>query len=216
MINQLPIPQAGFLVKIPRDNHERIVAPSLKPPEMKPVENSRIPMVRFVNEQHKELKLPCSKRVFEKVLGKRRKKAAHTGLDLQIYTTFVLVQERASNTIVGVDAFPQREIMHNFKPVDEPAHGTLVMLIDPETGDMTVEDFPSDVNNGNVLQLMAEIDRIGQIKVGDMFSGFQVQTIADGRVYFNTDEVEDADELIDDDNIFYATGTDIGGIGTGK
>lgn len=210
------MPQAGGLIKLPRDNHIRIFAEGMKPPEPKLVNNTPVYQLRYVSSTHKEIKIPCTQEVYRRALGKRSDKRPHTGLDMQIYHRFFLVMDRTTNLVTGVDMYPHRVAFHSLTRADDPTHGCLVMTIDARTGDMTVEDFPGDVTEAHIHALLSRLDPEGEIVVGDNYAGFRAESIAGGRVFFNIDELPDHASSVDEDDIYRVTPTGVGsGYGIG-
>lgn len=194
--------QVGAFDKLPRNSHNRIPAENMKPPEPKMVNGAPIYQLRYVSPQHKELKIPCTEPVFRRALGQRSRRRAHTGLDMQIYHRFVLVQDVATKLVVGVDMYPYRLVMHGLKRTDEPQHNCLVMSINPTTGDMTVEDYPGEVSEGHILNLLSAIDPLGRLDIGQTYNGFTVESIAAGRIFFNIHNLPDFGEEGDEDAIW--------------
>lgn len=199
--------QTGGLVKKVRGEHQRILAANLKPPEKRqlggtPDEPIYEYYVRYVTQQGKELRLPCSEEVFARVFGRRSDRRAHTGLDMQVYSHFILSYDNKEKKVTGVDVYPNRPVMHNLPRADAPEHGNLVMAINAQSGDMTIEDYPDDVNEGHMISLLNAVNKAGEISVGQDFAGFEVSSIAGGRVYFNIDNLPDAAEAIDEEAIF--------------
>lgn len=207
--------QLGGLTKRPRNQHRRIRTTNIKPPEQRLVGTKTVCSVRYVTTDHKERKLPCTPEVFHRVLGKRSKTRAHSGLDMQIYHRFVLVQDVETNLVEGIDGYPFRQALHGLKREDEPVHGMLVVSINPQTGDMMVEDIPGEVREAHILALMEELDPVGQINVGEEFAGFTATSIAGGRIYFATDDLTDLGEMLNEDAIFLAQAPNTERVGTG-
>ena len=123
---------------------------------------------------------------------------------MQIYHRFILVQDNATGLVSGVDSYPFRMAMHGLKRTDEPTHGCLVMSINPATGDMTIEDFPGEVTEAHIHRLMSKLDPLGQLDTGQNYAGFQIESIAGGRIFFNINDLPEHGNAMDEDAIWTA------------
>jgi hypothetical protein len=202
MSTSAPMSQMGGLLKFPRTNHVRIFAENMKPPEPKLVNNVPVYQLRYVSSTHKEIKIPCTEAVYRRALGERSRRRAHTGLDMQIYHRFFLVVDKSTSLVTGIDMYPHRMAMHGLQRADAPTHNCLVLNVNAATGDMTVEDFPGDVTEAHIHGLFARLDPLGEIRTGEDYNGFQVESIAGGRIFLNINHLPDRADMLDEDDIY--------------
>jgi hypothetical protein len=200
----LPMSQASGLVKQPLIGARRIVAAKLKPPGQEVVGGQVQCYIRYVTTAGREVRAWCTPRVFARVLGTRSTRRAHTGLDLQCYSSFILSQNPSNGLIEAIDVYPNRPVLHNLERADAPGHRHVVVEVIPDTGECSVVEYPDGVTEAHMQFLLNDLADTGILNVGDSFHGFEIRSVAGNRVYFNTDHMVDLNQLQDEDSIFKA------------
>lgn len=194
--------QTNGLVKAPLVGSHRITAAKLKPPGQETVNGQVMCYVRYVTTNGKEHRVWCTPRVFARVLGTRSVRRAHTGLDLQCYSSFILSQNPSSGMVEAIDVYPNRPVLHNLERADAPGHKHVVVEVIPDTGESNVVEYPDGVTDAHMQLLLNDLAQVGILNVGDTFHGFEIRSVAGNRVYFNTDHMVDLNQLQDEDSIF--------------
>jgi hypothetical protein len=200
--SHLPMSQTSGLVKQPLVGAHRITAAKLKPPGQEVVNGSVQCYIRYVTTSGRETRAWCTPRVFSRVLGTRSTRRAHTGLDLQCYSSFILSQNPSNGLIEAIDVYPNRPVLHNLERAEAPGHRHIVVEIIPDTGEANIVEYPDGVTEAHMHLLLNAIAERGILNVGETFYGFEIRSVAGNRVYFNTDQMADLSQLQDEDSIF--------------
>jgi len=200
----VPLPGLG-IVKPNLGQFTNHYAMKVAPPERrKDMSGKSTLLVKAVEENGNEMKLPCSESVYKRVLGVRRVHAAHTGLDHQIHHHFVLKRNPESMLVEAIHSYPKVAVLHNLHRVEVPAHGHLVVSVDPATGDMNVEDVPERVTAGHMKAALQALDEVGLIQgEQSLGNGMFVKSVQGGVIYINVDNMSMPDPTVmSEDEIF--------------
>lgn len=147
----------------------------------------------------------CTRRVFEKILGRALEKRPHTGLDHQTHSRFLLKID-ANKVIVGVDMYGYQETLHRLDLVqtDVRFESALVASIDPENGDVTVSGYPQNTPEQAIHQLLSDLDRDSGITLGKVYGRFVVAEIEGKQVVFEIAPGASTSVIANDDDVFRA------------
>lgn len=178
------------LVKPVFKNHGTRYAEKMLPPEIRKYADGRTePCCRFTEANGQENKLPCTPEVHRLCLGRRRPKAAHTGLDHQIHHRFVLRINPTTKQVDVIHAYQLVTSMHGLKRGDVPAHGKMVISVD-DLGSIMVEDVPGDVTRAQVLRVIELVDAVGMLEASqDLGDGCVVSAVQGRTVFIDVDNI---------------------------
>lgn len=198
---------AGFS-KPPTTAARYAVAYRILPPM---VDKNDVPYCKYVTPRGIIKTYQCTRRMFEKILGRALERRPHTGLDHQTHSRFLLkIDEK--KTVIGVDMYGYQEVLHRLDLVQkDPRFETaLVADFDAETGDITISGYPQNTPEQAIHQLLADIDRDANITVGKEFGRFVVSGIDGRQVLFELKGGASAPIVANDDDVFRtARGQDV-------
>lgn len=183
-------------IKKPRRKFkEKVYAVNMKPPYLKDGETTDgdVPYISFVTAQSNGRRIPCTRKVFKRVEGRKRPGAPHPGLDMRNDLEFVIGVNQ-EGVVNSVDTFPKtKKLMHNVGRVDEDNPEYVQLTVDGD-GQVDVKKVPEHVTYKGVIKLIQLLDGVDEVKPGMLLGGkHEVMSVAGNRV-----EVDFVAAVVDD------------------